>query len=355
VFGPFVGELPSLREDAAYPAIGDAVDHVAPRTLRCREAAPPQTRKVIGDPSPGRAGRVDQFADRARTFQQEVEQGDAGRVRQHREQPRQRPLLLGSRGHDRLRLHIQQVTLLHRVCASRCADGDPADTMTEPEPGRDQHGGRHVSLDGRVDSLIDALESGLPGLDAVGRSVALELYRGLARGESVSNIDLATRTGHAADDIAAVVRSWRDVVRDDQGRVIGFWGLTIEPTAHSFDTDAAYLYTWCAWDTLFLPAILDLTARVSSIDPQSGEPVRLTVSPTGIVERSHPDIVVSFVVPEGDACASDVRSGFCQHVHFFSNQQNGRRWIGGRGHFFTLDLDAAHHLGQRRNQVRGLA
>jgi alkylmercury lyase len=227
--------------------------------------------------------------------------------------------------------------------------------MTEPGPQEEPHHAQDTSsLSGRADALIDALEAGLPRLDDIGRSVVLELYRALAHGRPVSNVNLRKRTGYPVDDLTDAVHSWRDVVYDDEDNIIGFWGLTIQPTAHSFETEAAHLYTWCAWDTLFLPAILDVTARVSSTDPQSGQPVTLTVTPAGIARRSHPDIVVSFVVPNGDACAADVRTGFCQHVHFFTDQHTAQRWLAGHRDLFTLDLDAAYELGRRRNRARGL-
>ncbi|MCQ4438245.1 organomercurial lyase, partial [Clostridioides difficile] len=43
---------------------------------------------------------------------------------------------------------------------------------------------------------------------------------------------------------------------DDYGNVVGY-GLTLRETPHTFEVDGRRLYTWCAFDTLFFPALID--------------------------------------------------------------------------------------------------
>src|SRR3989442_9036358 len=40
---------------------------------------------------------------------------------------------------------------------------------------------------------------------------------------------------------------------DKQGRIIGFGGLAVREMPHRFKVDGRTLYTWCAWDSLFIP------------------------------------------------------------------------------------------------------
>jgi alkylmercury lyase len=40
---------------------------------------------------------------------------------------------------------------------------------------------------------------------------------------------------------------------------------------HRFEINGLTLWTWCAWDSLFIPEILAQTARVASRDPETGE------------------------------------------------------------------------------------
>jgi alkylmercury lyase len=79
-----------------------------------------------------------------------------------------------------------------------------------------------------------------------------------------------------------------------QGRVLGFAGLAATALHHRFELDGRALSAWCAWDSLFLPEILGRPARVSSVDPESGEIVRLVVTPERIVSvEPNPDFLHS--------------------------------------------------------------
>ncbi|MBB4517474.1 hypothetical protein GGD68_006277 [Paraburkholderia fungorum] len=68
---------------------------------------------------------------------------------------------------------------------------------------------------------------------------------------------------------------------DDDGNVVGY-GLTLRETPHTFEVDGRLLYTWCAFDTLFFPALIDRTAHVVSRCAATGVPVSLTVTPEAI-------------------------------------------------------------------------
>jgi alkylmercury lyase len=134
--------------------------------------------------------------------------------------------------------------------------------------------------------------------------------------------------------------------------VIGFWGLTItelSPT-HRLEVNGRNLFAWCAWDTLFLPGILEATARVESACPTTGEMISLVVSPRGVVETSHRDAVVSFLTPDRDFDA-DVIQSFCHFVHFFASREAGETWTAEHPGTFLLPLDDAFELGRRVNAL----
>ena len=85
-----------------------------------------------------------------------------------------------------------------------------------------------------------------------------------------------------------------NVELDDHGRVVAFSGLSLTPTAHRFTVAGRTLYTWCAWDTLFLPALLGQSARVESPCPITGTAVRLEVEPSGVRDVDPEEVWVSF-------------------------------------------------------------
>jgi alkylmercury lyase len=88
--------------------------------------------------------------------------------------------------------------------------------------------------------------------------------------------------------------------RNASGEVFGIMGLSLNDTPHRFYVNGARMFTWCAGDALFVPAVLGQTATVESKSPVSGERLRLKVSPQG-VEEVHPvGAVVSIVIVHPD-------------------------------------------------------
>lgn len=97
-----------------------------------------------------------------------------------------------------------------------------------------------------------------PYVDESSLRVAFSTYRRLAEGTPAPVEDVAERAGESVGLAEQLLASWPGVVRDDRGRIVGFWGLTIGklvPT-HAIELEGRRLFAWCAWDTLFLPGIL---------------------------------------------------------------------------------------------------
>lgn len=145
---------------------------------------------------------------------------------------------------------------------------------------------------------------------------------------------------------------WWDIHFDQQNRVVAYRGLTIEPTRHCFEVDGQVLYTWCAWDTLFLPAILQIPAQVESRCPTTRSRIRLTISP-GRVENVQPrNAFISFLTPEAARAKENIVANFCHFVHFFSSKDAGLVWTGQHPGTFLLSIDQAHRLGQMINAMQ---
>ena len=71
-------------------------------------------------------------------------------------------------------------------------------------------------------------------------------------------------------------------------------------------------------------------ARVTSPDPENGEPVRLLVSPNQIESVEPKNAVVSFLLPDAhdfDTSAANVMAKFCHFVFFFTSRSSGERWM----------------------------
>jgi alkylmercury lyase len=127
--------------------------------------------------------------------------------------------------------------------------------------------------------------------------------------------------------------------------VIAFSGLTLRPTKHRLDVAGRSLHAWCAWDTLFLPAMLGQEARVHSRCPITGAAIHLSVAPDGVNASDPAPIAVSFPAP-GAGCAEDITGSFCCHVHFLAGPEAAERWRADHDGGLVLDLDQAFELGR---------
>jgi alkylmercury lyase len=173
--------------------------------------------------------------------------------------------------------------------------------------------------------LSDRLIASVGQIGSAGRTPGLyrALLRLLSPGKPVSIAELAAAAEHPTDRVQRAVAGWNDTEFDQEGRIVG-WGLTLRPTPHRFNIDGKQLYTWCALDTLFFPAVIGRPARVESPCAATGVPIRLTVDPTEGVSALDPSTaVVSLVMPEQ---TSSVRTAFCNPGRYFATPDAARDW-----------------------------
>ncbi len=206
-----------------------------------------------------------------------------------------------------------------------------------------------------LDQLLDALLGVAPTLEGSDRLLAASVYRLLARGAPVDDATIAATTGLSPEHIRDRLDGWSGVGRNPQDEIVAFGGLCLQETAHALDLPhGERVYAWCAWDTLFLPQLLEVTAQVHSIDPHNGHILDLTVSPHRVVRRSHNDAVVSFVHPS-EACREDIVANFCHQVFFFTDPDSATPWLDSHPGTFSVSLDDAFNLGRHWNRARALS
>ena len=200
-----------------------------------------------------------------------------------------------------------------------------------------------------VEELARKVVGAMPALDATEQRVAVQLYRLVAEGQPVSPVRLAERVGLPARRVAKIVDKWPGVFSDERGDVVAFWGLAQPKMPHRFRVDGRQLYTWCAWDTLFIPQILGKSARVESSCPTTGHAVSLTVSPDEVKEVSPRSAVLSFLRPE-EAFDGHVIERFCHYVLFFASEDAGRRWTSEHANTFLMSIEEGFELGRLTNR-----
>jgi len=184
--------------------------------------------------------------------------------------------------------------------------------------------------------------------------VSVWIYRALAAGRTVTRASIAEAMGTTEAEIdcllAHVPASAIDVTVE--GEITGFVGLSIVSASHEFIVGSRTLYTWCAFDALFLPALIGQDAVLKTRCPETGERIEIELSPTLIGATKPAAPVMSLAETDTASCCDDLRAAFCSHVNMFADQGAFERWKGNRDGVVALHLDDAHQLARQRNAWR---
>ena len=186
--------------------------------------------------------------------------------------------------------------------------------------------------------------------------ISAQIYRLLAEtGQPVSFRSLAQNLNLPVSEVQQVLDDWTGLFYDDENRIVGYWGLALGKTPHRFAVNGHTLYTWCSWDSLFIPQVIGRTAQVESLDPLSKEDVRLTVSPEGVEQVEPGSAVTSFMIPETDHIRSDVIKSFCHYLHFFASRETAENWVeqsAKSSDLLILSIEEAFRIGLEKNQLQ---
>ena len=213
----------------------------------------------------------------------------------------------------------------------------------------------HATTDRRA--IKDEVLQNVVALRPVGgefeRQFALSIYRLLAQGEPVRREQLAAALNRRSSEVWGTLSTWPSLIEwNDNRRVVGFAGLTLEPTRHQITINGVTLFAWCAWDTLFIPKILGVTANIESTCPETGRAISLTVSASGVTHTEPSGVVMSFPHTTLAAMNENLRANFCQHVFFFSSIEDGTAWTSREPGTIVLSLEEAFELGVRKNALQ---
>lgn len=183
-----------------------------------------------------------------------------------------------------------------------------------------------------ADDLWEAACCHFPVVSPEGQRSGLVLLRELAKGEPVTIAQLTQALGTPIEAVKALTTDSAlspFVHKDEEGRIQGFYGLSVKPTHHQLTINGYKMWAWCAPDTLAYPELLRATATIETRDPETGELVRLTVSPDRIESVEPMDAVSSIRSPEAWDATSAARiiATACHFNFFFASREAGERWV----------------------------
>lgn len=161
----------------------------------------------------------------------------------------------------------------------------------------------------------------------------------IADGVPATAADIAEATGWDADMVAHqmdVAAAAGCEIHD--GAVVGA-ALTLTPTSHEFTVRGNTLHTWCGFDALFLPLLLDEPAQVRSTCPVTGQPIALAVDPGGTVHDVAPPTTQVAITGPAAACATaGPGSELCTQMPFLASPEAGRAWAADHDGVAVVDL-----------------
>ena len=162
-------------------------------------------------------------------------------------------------------------------------------------------------------------------------------------GQPVSLFHLATRLQMSQENLAAHLAHVPDTEFDAQDKIVG-WGITLLPTRHQFRLKELPFFTWCAFDTVLFPPLLQVEAHVQSRCSATNQPITFVATPERIVDLLPAMSVLSLILP-AERCGC-VRSTFCEQSLFFHSEEAASPWMALHPDAVLLSVEDAAVLGQ---------
>jgi alkylmercury lyase len=195
----------------------------------------------------------------------------------------------------------------------------------------------------------------IPGLSPDAPRFVVELWRLLTHGRPISPEQVDQTLAHLNISREVLTRLQAGLEYDGQGNIVGTVGLSLNPaSSNRFQINGHTLFTWCAWDALFIPQFLNQAVIVDALCPTTGDTIRMKPTREGVEYYEPESAVVSIVVPRTGAVsaaisAEEVWNVFCHHVHFFSSREAAAEWFGDKPHDpIVLSIEEGYELGRIR-------
>jgi alkylmercury lyase len=178
------------------------------------------------------------------------------------------------------------------------------------------------------------------GLSEVAAGLATAGFAALWHGRSLTPGELLPANVEQAVDGAAMLVAQGRAELNEAGCVVGIHGLTLRSTRHRFDVAGRPRNTWCAFNSVGIPAALRLDAVARTDCPTCGAGVTVELV-AGIPSGS--DAVLWLPPPP----AANLLAEFCSSADLFCNMDHLHDRIhAGRVAGRVCDLAAAAALGR---------
>lgn len=173
--------------------------------------------------------------------------------------------------------------------------------------------------------------------------------RELGARSSVTPERLAALADLPLEQTLAVARSaWE---WDPRGQRLVGAGLTGTRTDYRVDIDGRTRWTYCAADTLQLPAMLGKPVHTHSLCAATGALIRLHATPTGLDSLDPPRALMSFPDTSSRPSLANLTQMGCHQSRFYRDADSATEWLAANPHGELLpvgDAFQALHTSMRR-------
>jgi len=207
----------------------------------------------------------------------------------------------------------------------------------------------NLNKDKLFKSVIDVLPKELTPAE---QRLSIQIYRLLAKGEPVAWERLAESLDISLDEANDILKDWIGVYYNDENHIIGYWGLALLEMDHRFIVDGRILYTWCAWDSLFIPELLGKTVIIESTCPETERPIRLIAGPDGVKSIDPAEAVMSILTVNQEKLNENIMTNFCHFIYFFSSESAGKRWASKHEGTYILSIEDGVNLSKMKNRTQ---
>lgn len=201
-------------------------------------------------------------------------------------------------------------------------------------------------------ALIEAYRK---AYDAIPRE-ALELdlrltvktIQALAEGNPVSPERLAKLWEMPFDQVRSILDQALAAGRvelDIQGNLVA-GVLSLIPTPHRISMDGKRLYAWCAYDAVYIPGVVAKSAQITSRDPETGDLIKISITPSGVARIRPESTVVSVVGPYEDT-QGGARSPRCSQMRFFGSRSSADQWLQDRSGISVLSVEDVYEIAEQ--------
>jgi alkylmercury lyase len=126
----------------------------------------------------------------------------------------------------------------------------------------------------------------------------------------------------------------------DGDRLLGVYGLTLNPTQHRLTLRGSTFFTWCAFDIVGIPAALGESAEIAS------ECANCRAAVSFAMTDGEPPLLPLFVSWLSERCDS-IRDQFCPAVNFYCDRTHYQAALDhGQAPDSALSLERAAEMGR---------